>query len=161
MNNTPDIVDRVRPRHRRRAWRQDNKFRQGHRLGKLAHCLPPPSGAIATIDSLMGPSAEQPTRTVECTTPCSVQVNCNDNLTVSFRKDGYEPQIVPLSKEVAGTGAAGFAGNILLGGVIGTAVDGTSGAALDHKPNRVIVTMQPIAPPPPSIVRSKPKKRAP
>ncbi|MGB3490799.1 MAG: translation initiation factor 2 [Xanthobacteraceae bacterium] len=105
-----------------------------------------PSGAEATIDGLMGLSAEQPTRSVTCTTPCSVQVNRNDNLTVAFKKDGFEPQIVSLTKEVAGTGAAGFAGNILLGGLVGMAVDGASGAALDHKPNPVIVTMQPIAP---------------
>jgi len=118
-----------------------------------------PSGATATVDGLMGSSADQPTRTAECTTPCSVQVNRNDNLTVSFRKEGYEPQIVPLTKEVAGTGAAGFAGNILLGGLVGMAVDGASGAALDHKPNPVIVTMQPVAPP--AFVRAKPRKRGP
>jgi hypothetical protein len=43
-------------------------------------------------------------------------------------------------------------------------VDGVNGAALDHKPNPVIVTMQPIAPspPPPSVVRRpRPTTRAP
>ena len=54
-----------------------------------------------------------------------------------------EPQIVPLAKEVAGTGPAGFAGNILLGGLIGAGVDAYNGAAMDHKPNPVIVTLQP------------------
>lgn len=83
-----------------------------------------PSGATATMEGLMGPSADQPTKSVSCTTPCSIQVNRNDNLTVKFEKDGFEPQVVALSKEVAGTGAAGFAGNILLGGVVGMVVDG-------------------------------------
>lgn len=84
-----------------------------------------------------------------CTTPCVVQVKRYEDIVVTIKRDGFEPQIVPLSKEVAGTGAAGFAGNLLLGGVVGMAVDGVSGAAYDHKPNPVIVTLQPIAPPPP------------
>ncbi len=108
-----------------------------------------PSGATATMEGLMGPSADQPTKSVSCTTPCSIQVNRNDNLTVKFEKDGFEPQAVALSKEVAGTGAAGFAGNILLGGLVGMAVDAASGASMDHKPNPVTVTLQPVAPPPP------------
>ena len=54
-----------------------------------------------------------------------------------------------LTKEIAATGAAGFAGNLLLGGVVGGVVDAASGAALDHKPNPVILTLKPIAPPPP------------
>lgn len=117
-----------------------------------------PSGATATMDGLMGTSADQPTKSASCTTPCSIQVNRNDNLTVKFEKEGFEPQVVALSKEVAGTGAAGFAGNILLGGLVGMAVDAASGASMDHKPNPVTVTLQPIAPPPPPprMRRSKP-----
>ena len=107
-----------------------------------------PSGATATMEGLMGPSADQPTKSVSCTTPCSIQVNRNDNLTVKFEKDGFEPQAVALSKEVAGTGAAGFPGNILLGGLVGMAVDAASGASMDHKPNPVTVTLRPVAPPP-------------
>jgi hypothetical protein len=34
----------------------------------------------------------------------------------------------------------------LLGGVIGMGVDAATGAATDHKPNPVIVTMQPSTP---------------
>ena len=68
------------------------------------------------------------------------------------------PQIIPLTKEIPGTGAAGFAGNVLLGGLVGMGVDAATGAALDHKPNPVIVTLQPAAPPP---RRPKPPRRAP
>jgi hypothetical protein len=39
-----------------------------------------------------------------------------------------------------------FAGNVLAGGLIGMGVDAATGAAQDHKPNPVIVTLQPIAP---------------
>ena len=70
----------------------------------------------------------------------------NADITVTVNKEGYEPQIIPLTKEIPGTGAAGFAGNLLLGGLVGMGVDAATGAALDHKPNPVIVTLQPAAP---------------
>lgn len=111
-----------------------------------------PSGANAIVSGLSTP---QP-----CITPCSVKAKRSDDISITFEKEGYEPQIVNLTKEIAPTGAAGFAGNILLGGVIGGVVDAASGAALDHKPNPVIVTLQPVAPPPPpprSTIRRKPK----
>jgi hypothetical protein len=70
----------------------------------------------------------------------------NADITVTINKEGYEPQVVPLTKEIPATGAAGFAGNVLLGGLVGMGVDAATGAALDHKPNPVIVTLQPLAP---------------
>ena len=75
-----------------------------------------------------------------------------------MNKEGYEPQIIPLTKEIPGTGAAGFAGNVLLGGLVGMGVDAATGAAMDHKPNPVIVTLQPVAPQP---RRPRPPRRAP
>jgi hypothetical protein len=45
---------------------------------------------------------------------------------------------------VASTGAAGFAGNILLGGVIGMAADASTGAALEHVPNPVTTALIPL-----------------
>jgi len=77
---------------------------------------------------------------------------------VTVNKEGYAPQIIPLTKEIPGAGAAGFAGNVLLGGLVGMGVDAATGAALDHKPNPVIVTLQPAAPPP---RRPRPPRRAP
>lgn len=109
-----------------------------------------PAGAEAAVT---GP--EVPTT---CVTPCAVQVKRNDDVSIAFSKEGYEPQVITLQKEVAAGGAAGFAGNVLAGGLVGMAVDGMSGAAYDHKPNPVIVTLTPSAPTPlPSRVR----KRAP
>jgi hypothetical protein len=97
-----------------------------------------PSGAEATITGLEVPTA--------CVTPCVVQAKRNADITVSVAKEGYEPQIIPLTKDVAGSGAAGFAGNLLLGGVVGMGVDAVTGAAMDHHPNPVIVTLQPTTP---------------
>jgi hypothetical protein len=104
-----------------------------------------PAGATAEITGLDIPTA--------CVTPCVVQAKRNADITVTVNKEGFEPQIIPLTKEIPGTGAAGFAGNVLLGGVVGMGVDAVTGAALDHKPNPVIVTLQPVAPVQPRAVR--------
>lgn len=112
-----------------------------------------PSGAIAEVSGLDAPTS--------CVTPCVVVAKRSADITVTINKDGYEPQIVPLTKEVPGTGAAGFAGNLLLGGVVGMGVDAVTGAALDHKPNPVIVTLQPAAPAPQRPAKPRPPRRPP
>ena len=45
---------------------------------------------------------------------------------------------------MAGAGAAGMAGNIVLGGLIGAAVDAGTGATKQLKPNPVKVTLVPL-----------------
>ena len=110
-----------------------------------------PSGAQADIAGLDIPTA--------CLTPCVVQAKRNADITVTINKEGFEQQVIPLTREVPGTGAAGFAGNILLGGLVGMGVDAVTGAATDHRPNPVIVTLQPMAPiarpAPPRAVRPR------
>src|SRR6266516_7336728 len=109
-----------------------------------------PAGATAEIAGLDIPTS--------CVTPCVVQAKRNADITVTVNKEGYEPQIIPLTKEIPGTGAAGFAGNVLLGGLVGMGVDAATGAAMDHKPNPVIVTLRPAAP---TARRPRPPRRAP
>src|SRR5450631_1131777 len=109
-----------------------------------------PAGATAEISGLENPMA--------CVTPCVVQAKRNADITVTINKDGYEPQTIPLTKEIPGAGAAGFAGNILAGGLIGMGVDAATGAAQDHKPNPVIVTLQPLGSAPPRAARPRPPK---
>jgi hypothetical protein len=61
---------------------------------------------------------------------------------------------VTLTKEISAGGAAGFAGNIIAGGAVGMVVDAASGAALEHKPNPIIVTMRPAGQSaPPAVAR--------
>jgi hypothetical protein len=100
-----------------------------------------PSGAQADVAGLDVPTV--------CVTPCVVQAKRNADIVVTVSKEGFEPQVVPLTKDVSGSGGAGFAGNLLLGGIVGMGVDAATGAAMDHKPNPVIVTLQPlhVAPP--------------
>lgn len=112
-----------------------------------------PAGATADISGLEIPTA--------CVTPCVVVAKRNADITVTINKEGYEPQIIPLTKEIPGSGAAGFAGNILAGGLIGMGVDAATGAAQDHKPNPVIVTLQPLEPVPPRAVTPRRPKRPP
>jgi PEGA domain len=97
-----------------------------------------PSGAEAVVSGLEVPTT--------CVTPCAVVAKRNADISITFEKGGYEPQVVQLSKDIPAAGAAGFAGNILLGGLVGMGVDAATGAATDHKPNPVIVTLQPSAP---------------
>jgi hypothetical protein len=115
-----------------------------------------PSGAEATISGLDIPTA--------CVTPCAIVAKRSADISVTFAKPGFETEVVTLTKEVPATGAAGFAGNVLAGGLIGMGVDAATGAAQDHKPNPVIVTMKPIgpaAPPRPARPPRKPAKPAP
>jgi hypothetical protein len=69
--------------------------------------------------------------------------------------------VISLTKEIPGTGAAGFAGNVLAGGLVGMGVDAVTGAAMDHKPNTVIVTLQPVAPAQARPAKPRPPKRPP
>lgn len=110
-----------------------------------------PSGAQADVAGLDIPTV--------CVTPCVVQAKRSADIVVTVSKEGYEPQIVPLSKDVSGSGGAGFAGNLLLGGLVGMGVDAATGAAMDHKPNPVIVTLQPVPPPPPPARRAPPRPK--
>src|SRR5689334_19417069 len=106
-----------------------------------------PSGAEATISGLDVPTA--------CVTPCAIVAKRSADISISFAKEGFEPEIVTLTKEIPATGAAGFAGNVLAGGLVGMGVDAVTGAAQDHKPNPVIVTLKPARPVVPPSARPR------
>jgi hypothetical protein len=67
-----------------------------------------------------------------CVTPCTLQFSRKDEFTVTFSKPGYHSAEIFVRTQLAGAGAAGFAGNVLLGGVVGMGVDAYSGATLEH-----------------------------
>jgi hypothetical protein len=63
---------------------------------------------------------------------------------------------VPVATKFAGAGAAGLAGNVLVGGVVGMGVDVATGATLEHFPNPVAANLVPVAKPEvPAPVRKK------
>ncbi len=78
--------------------------------------------------------------------PCTIKVERKAQFTVFAEKEGYKPGRLDVKTKVSGEGATGFAGNILVGGVIGMGVDAATGAALDHYPNPAYVVLVPIDP---------------
>jgi|SRR5882672_6097993 len=78
----------------------------------------------------------------QCLTPCTLKVGRKDEFSVTVSKPGYAPQTVFVGTKLASAGAAGFAGNVLVGGVVGMGVDAATGATLEHFPNPVTVILQ-------------------
>ena len=93
-----------------------------------------------------------------CTTPCTLQVPRRSEFSVVFSKPGFQDQTVDVKTQIAGRGAAGFAGNVLVGGVVGMGVDAYTGATLEHVPNPVRADLVPIAPAP-QMRRERPRRR--
>jgi hypothetical protein len=90
------------------------------------------------------PSSMRTSTGLSCpTTPCTLEVSRKSEFIATFTKDGYQSTDVAVQTRVAGSGAAGFAGNVLVGGVIGMAVDAGSGSTLEHFPNPVTASLVP------------------
>lgn len=91
--------------------------------------------------------------------PCTIDVKRRTEFTAFAEKDGYKKGSVEIKTKVGGGGAAGFAGNVLIGGVIGMGVDAATGAALDHYPNPAHIDLQPIDSAPPKKEAAPTKAR--
>lgn len=87
-------------------------------------------------------------------TPCGMKVPRKTGFDVTVSKEGFQPVTSHVRTEVSGGGGAGFAGNIVAGGLIGMAVDGTNGSMNDLVPNPVKVTLEPV--PGPVVAAAKP-----
>ncbi|MEP4198097.1 MAG: translation initiation factor 2 [Aliishimia sp.] len=74
-------------------------------------------------------------------TPCLFELARRSELVVNFTKDGCAPMAITVTHKTAETGAAGVAGNILVGGIIGLGVDAATGASQDLDPNPVIAQL--------------------
>lgn len=92
-------------------------------------------------------------------TPCTFPISRKQPFVATFTLDGYEPQQIPVTTEVSGGGAAGMAGNLVVGGIVGVVVDASTGASLDHSPNPVFATMLPIVQPKPSALPPRERRR--
>jgi hypothetical protein len=79
-----------------------------------------------------------------CKTPCTLTKKHNDKFMVFITKKDYEPVEVAVSHKTCDAGAAGMAGNVLLGGLIGVAVDAGTGATQELCPNPVKVALVPL-----------------
>jgi hypothetical protein len=74
-----------------------------------------------------------------CVTPCSLELKRKYEYRLTLQKDGFQDVAIAVEPHVAGSGAAGVAGNVLVGGIIGMGVDAASGAAMTLGPNPVHV----------------------
>ena len=79
-----------------------------------------------------------------CTTPCTLELSRKWSHNVLFEKEGYQVVEALLTPQLSSAGATGMAGNLVLGGVIGVAVDANSGAMNDLEPNPLSVTLTAI-----------------
>lgn len=75
-------------------------------------------------------------------TPCALKMPRRSDLVVHITKKGCKNIDVNVTHKTADSGAAGVAGNVLVGGVIGLAVDASTGASQDLVPNPVQVKLQ-------------------
>ena len=112
----------------------------------VAGCATVTRGTTSQIQLRSEPSGAEARTSLNhsCTTPCTIKVERKAEFSVTFRKPGFHDEIIEVKTEIAGRGAAGFAGNVILGGVAGMAVDAYTGAALNHVPNPVQATLQPL-----------------
>lgn len=86
----------------------------------------------------------------QCSTPCTLQVGRKDEFSVTYSMPGYAEQTVVVKTQLAGAGAAGFAGNVIAGGIVGMGVDAATGSTLEHVPNPVSAVLQPLPKPAPT-----------
>lgn len=75
-------------------------------------------------------------------TPCEIKMPRKSEFVATITHPKCRPAQVKVSHQTADAGAAGVAGNILVGGVIGLAVDASSGASQELVPNPVDVKLQ-------------------
>ena len=129
----------------------------------LSGCATITRGTIDQVQIHSTPDGAHATTSIgqSCTTPCTLTVSRKDEFTVHYEMDGYQPQDVDVKTQVAGAGAAGFAGNVILGGIIGMGADAATGATLEHVPNPVNADLELAKTPEPQKAEAKPKKRAP
>ncbi|HEY0354104.1 MAG TPA: translation initiation factor 2 [Enterovirga sp.] len=125
-------------------------------------CASVTRGTTENMTFISEPSGATVTTSVGYTcpaTPCTTEIKRSAEFDAIFSKPGYREQIVPVRTKLSGSGTAGFAGNVLLGGVVGMAVDAGTGAAMDHVPNPVMATLVPDALPSTQRARAKARRK--
>jgi len=107
----------------------------------LSGCATVTRGTTDTLQIQSEPSAAEVELSTgqTCRTPCSFELKRKRDLRVVMRKEGFHDADIAVESKVAGAGAAGMAGNVLIGGIIGVGVDAATGATKSLKPNPVHV----------------------
>jgi len=74
-------------------------------------------------------------------TPCTIKMKRRSEGVVTCNKEGYETGTGNFTHKTAGAGAAGMAGNVLIGGLIGAAIDAGTGSTQNLTPNPLTITL--------------------
>lgn len=105
----------------------------------LAGCATVTRGTTDDVQILSNPTGLEARTSLghSCKTPCTIQVSRKSEFQVVYTGPDGEEKVIPVMTDVGAGGAAGVAGNAILGGLIGAGVDVATGASLDHHPNPV------------------------
>ena len=79
-------------------------------------------------------------------TPCAIRMSRKSEFVATVTKPGYRPATITVTHKTAKAGAAGMAGNVLIGGLIGVGIDSATGATQDLVPNPAFVKLEPAGP---------------
>jgi hypothetical protein len=79
-------------------------------------------------------------------TPCAMRMKRKSEFVATVTKPGYRPATISVTHKTAKAGAAGMAGNVLVGGLIGVVVDSSTGATQDLVPNPAFVKLERAGP---------------
>lgn len=114
-------------------------------LSSVAACATVTRGANQTyrVESTPPNARVTTSHGYNCTTPCSMKLPRKSEFDIKVALDGYKDFTMRVTNHFSGQGAAGLAGNVILGGVIGIGVDAATGATLDLRPNPLVVVMEP------------------
>jgi hypothetical protein len=113
-------------------------------LALLANCATVTRGTkdVLIIESSPAGAQVQTSNGLSCSsTPCTLKMPRRSDLVVSVSKRGCKTHQVAVTHKTADSGAAGVAGNVLVGGVIGLAIDAGTGASQELVPNPVSVAL--------------------
>lgn len=84
-------------------------------------------------------------------TPCTfARVSREAEFTVTVELEGYETTTHIVTHQMSTGGGAGMAGNVILGGLVGAAIDANSGATQELVPNPLRITLRRIEQPTPA-----------
>jgi len=101
------------------------------------------SDDVLIVDSTPQGAEVEMSNGMSCTsTPCTFKVPRRSDLEVTIRKSGCRTVRTSVTHRTADSGAAGVAGNVLVGGVIGLGVDAATGASQELVPNPLEVDLQ-------------------
>lgn len=129
-------------------------------IAPLAACATITRGTTQafTVETEPGGAAVSTSNGLTCpATPCTfARVPRESEFTVTVSKPGYQTSTHTVTHETAGGGGAAMAGNVLVGGLIGAAIDGNNGATQNLVPNPLRISLTPEAPAPVVVAATEP-----